>query len=88
MSLHDRIMNVRVSEDLGDHGVREQIIYKTGHRDARHKAATLAAEADELMDRMAEALRGCAEEDADGLDAAMARDTLEMYNNWKEQTND
>ena len=80
MSLEDRIkaLELTTEADDADSG------YNYGIKDA----AALAAEADELMDRMAEALRDCAEEDADGLDAAMARDTLEMYNNWKEQTND
>ena len=51
-----------------------------------YEAANLAKEADELMDRMLAALEDCAREDADGLDAAMAKDTVVMYYEWKERT--
>ena len=46
----------------------------------------IAKEADELMERMLAALEDCAREDADGLDAAMAKDTVTMYYEWKERT--
>ena len=45
-SLHDRIMNLpcRIESNAMTHA--ERVFYKSGHQDARHAAAELAAEAD------------------------------------------
>ena len=53
--------------------------YYRGFAMGTAKSSTIAKEADELMDRMLAALEDCAREDADRLDAAMAKDTVEMY---------
>lgn len=48
MNLHGKIMNLQAQDSTHD--------YLRGHRDARHAAAELAAEADGLMDDLLAAL--------------------------------
>ena len=51
---HGRIMNI--PSDVEGMSNPSRVIYKTGHRDARHAAAEIAAEADELVEDLYEAL--------------------------------
>ena len=47
MSLHDKIMNIPTDvEDLSQMG---RMLYKTGHRDARHAAAEMAIKYDSFV---------------------------------------
>lgn len=53
MSLHDRIMSLATGKDCPDE-LPARMLYKQGHRDARHAAAELSIEADQLMEEMAD----------------------------------
>ena len=56
MSLHDKIMNI--PDGNLPTGSNQKIMYKMGHRDARHAAAEMAIELDERCEQLREAL-GC-----------------------------
>ena len=49
-----RIM--RIQPDVGGMSNPSRVIYKTGHRDARHAAAEIAADADGVIEDLCEAL--------------------------------
>ena len=51
---HGRVMNI--PSDVEGMSNPSRVIYKTGHRDARHAAAEIAAEADGLVEDLCEAL--------------------------------
>ena len=51
---HGRIMNI--PSDVEGMSNPSRVIYKTGHRDARHAAAEIAAEADGVIEELYEAL--------------------------------
>lgn len=54
---HDEIMNLRASEaEIADDLPAAILAYKTGHRDARHAAAEIAAQADARIDELREAV--------------------------------
>ena len=53
-SYHGRIMNI--TSDVEGMSNPSRVIYKTGHRDARHAAAEIAAEADGVIDELYDAL--------------------------------
>lgn len=75
MSLENRIKNISVACNPSGESMR-------------HKAATLAADADELMWEMAKTLCGI---DPDQLTLDQQDNltrSLVKYNNWKEKTND
>lgn len=55
-TLHDKIMNISWQEDPYSPDRAERIAYKTGHRDARHAAAELAAKQDVLIEQLAATL--------------------------------
>ena len=48
MNLHDKIMNMPAGDFYPNR--RERILYKAGHRDARHVAAEMANEYDNFVD--------------------------------------
>ena len=50
MSLHGKIMNIPTGDVYPNK--RERILYKTGHRDARHTAAEMALEYDDFVDEV------------------------------------
>jgi hypothetical protein len=54
MSLHDKIMNIRCVLPIA--GAGDRVVFKEGHRDARHAAAELALQYDALIEQMAAAL--------------------------------
>jgi hypothetical protein len=57
MNLHSKIMNI--PEPLCEGMARrDALLFKTGHRDARHVAAELANEADAINAELLEALKG------------------------------
>lgn len=58
MSLHDRIMNIQVSEDCPE-DLPARLLFKQGHKEARHVAAEWACEYDSLVEDMADALKKC-----------------------------
>lgn len=58
MKLHDEIMSLPVGTP-GWAG-NDLLLYKEGHRDARHAAAELAAAQDALVDELVAALKECA----------------------------
>lgn len=78
--LHSEIMRIQVLPEIEDYPTGTRIIYKTGHRDARHAAAELANEQDALVERLAGALRemvGIAEfREWDNPQVVIARDLL------------
>lgn len=51
MSLHDKIMNIPCEPDNAKKAIN-RIEYKKGHFDARHRAAELAIEYDELLEQL------------------------------------
>ena len=55
MSLHDKIMNI--PDGNLPTGSNQKIMYKMGHRDARHAAAEMAIELDERCEQLREAVR-------------------------------
>lgn len=48
MSLHDKIMSIPAGDVYPNR--RERILYKTGHRDARHTAAEMAVKYDSFVE--------------------------------------
>ncbi|WP_155989659.1 hypothetical protein [Thioalkalivibrio sp. ALE19] len=52
---HNRIMNLQVGEDMPEENPGRGV-YKNGHRDARHAAAEIAAEAEVEIADLREAL--------------------------------
>ena len=51
---HGRIINI--PSDVEGMSNPSRVIYKTGHRDARHTAAQIASEADGVIEELYEAL--------------------------------
>ena len=72
--LHNIAKTVNIETDEG-----------CGYHDGLMRAADHAAEADELMAEMAEALKSYAKED---FGYKIAKDALDRYNQYKDQTND
>ena len=58
--LHNEIMNLQIGEDCPE-DLPARLLYKQGHRDARHAAAELAAEHENNYARLVEALRDAAD---------------------------
>lgn len=54
MSLHDEIINIKSIIPNGIKSGREIMMYRTGHRDARHGAAELAIEYDQKIEHLQE----------------------------------
>lgn len=57
MSLHNDIMNIPATgADDYDNLPNEKVVYKIGHRDARHEAAEMALGVEEINAQLVEAL--------------------------------
>lgn len=88
MKLEARIMNLPTKASIEKEPVHARVLYKEGHRDARHAAAELAATHDALMQQMVEALELIA--GTDPVDAALdpqraVRVAAEALRAYKEQ---
>lgn len=81
MTLHDRIMEMDVDTLMGDNSFHEGVTV------AKFKAAQLAAEADELMAEMAEALEHIWHE-GDSPYSEIAAAALFKFDDWKEWNNE
>ena len=57
MSLHNDIMNIQVPAEIKDQKAGDRIVYKNGHRDARHEAAELALTYENLVQEAYDALK-------------------------------
>ena len=58
MSYHDKIMSIPVSVTMSEIGLREHMVmYKKGHKDARHAAAEIAVQADARIEELEIALQ-------------------------------
>ena len=85
MNLHGKIMNIPVDQKSLPESGEERLIYKIGHRDARHEAAEIAIKTDRLMEEMHDALEGllswCEEIAGDNVDteAAQHEETTVQY---------
>jgi len=81
MSLHDRIMKIATHSRTDDGAGRAR---ERGAINVKKDALEIAAEADELMAEMAEALEKCTW--VDQSEAIDAQNELDTYNNWKDHT--
>lgn len=62
MNYHNEIMNLPVTVNMAQIGLKENMInYKEGHRDARHAAAEIVQNADVKIDNMTRILQEIAD---------------------------
>jgi len=58
MNLHNDIMNIAEKRpDFSFENTHDRVLYKEGHRDARHAAAELAMQADSRIEELVNSLR-------------------------------
>lgn len=56
MSLHNDIMNIQTAPEVENLPVNVRLVYKDGHKDARHEAADLALTYENLVDTLERSL--------------------------------
>lgn len=80
-NFHGRIMNIQQDGHLLM-TAEQSLIYKTGHKDARHAAAEIALEADRRIEELEAFINAC-------LDCTSADEVHDfLVNNWEEVLGD